>query len=177
MKNIVLLFLFLGFSIIAMAQDSYSLSPESKLTIDGTSTVHDWTVTASTMNGVLKAEGNTPKEIDFEVMVSDIESERGATMDKKMHAALQKESHPKVMFALKEVKGESTLVGVLTIAGKQKDVKIPGKISIIGNSLKISGEYGMPLKDFDIEPPTAMFGQVVVGPDVVVKFDLVFEKE
>ncbi len=177
MKKIVLLLLFLGFSIFALGQDSYSLSSESKLTIDGTSTVHDWTVTANTIDGVLRAEGNTPKEIDFEVTVADILSERGATMDKKMHAALQKESHPKVMFALNEVKNESTLVGTLSIAGKQKDVEIVGKISSDGDTVKISGEYHVPLKDFEIEPPTAMFGQVVVGPEVTVKFDLVFEKE
>lgn len=177
MKKILSLFYFIGFSLFAFAQDRYKLAPQSTLTIDGTSTVHDWTVTANTIQGTLKAEGDTPKEIDFEVAVADILSERGATMDKKMHAALQKEAHPNVLFALKEIKNEATLVGTLTIAGKPKEVEIAGELSASGNSLQISGEYGMALQEFDIEPPTAMFGQVVVGPEVIVKFDLLFKKE
>lgn len=158
------------------AQDNYTLSANSKLIIEGTSTVHDWTVTANTLEGAVKAEGNALKEIDFQVVVADIVSERGATMDKKMHAALQNESHPKVKFALKEVKNGSSLLGTLTIAGKQQNVVIAGIMETTGDNLKISGEHGIVLKDFDIEPPTAMFGQVIVGDKVTVKFELVFTK-
>ena len=163
-------------SLCTIAQETYTISSESKLTIDGTSTVHDWTVTANTLEGTLKSEGKSPKEIDFQVVVADIKSERGATMDKKMHAALQKETHPKVIFVLKEVKNESTLIGTLTIGGNSQDVEITGKIDTSGDKIKISGEHGIALKDFEIEPPTAMFGQVIVGDDVTVKFDLVFTK-
>lgn len=176
MKKVLLTLFFASVAFVGFAQDTFNLSEESKLTIDGTSTVHDWTVTANTLEGSVKAEGNSPKEIDFQVAVADIMSERGATMDKKMHAALQKETHPKVMFALKEVKNESTLVGTLTIGGNSQDVEITGKIDASGEMIKISGEYGIALKDYEIEPPTAMFGQVIVGPDVTVKFDLVFTK-
>ena len=177
MKKTLITLFFACSAITCFAQDTYKLSTDSKLTIDGTSTVHDWTVTANTMEGSVKAEGNSPKEIDFQVAVADIKSERGATMDKKMHAALQQESHPKVLFALKEVKNESTLVGTLTIGGNSQDVEIVSEIDASGDNIKIAGEYGIALKDFEIEPPTAMFGQVIVGDDVTVKFDLVFAKE
>ena len=176
MKRIRITLLLAFFSAVTFAQDSYALGQESKLTIDGTSTVHDWTVTANTMSGTVLAESNAPKEINFEVAVADIKSERGSTMDKKMHAALQQESHPEVLFALKEIKDGSTLVGTLTVAGKTKDVEIDGTINSSGENLEISGEHNIVLKDYDIEPPTAMFGQVVVGDDVMVKFDLVFTK-
>ena len=175
-KYIILLVLF-PLSLIIYAQDSYTLSANSKLIIDGTSTVHDWTVTANTLEGSVKVEEGSPKEIDFHVTVADIKSERGATMDKKMHAALQKEPHPKVMFELQAVKNESVLVGTLSIAGKQQEVEIAGKIDVSDSHLKISGEHDIALKDYDIEPPTAMFGQVIVGDNVTVKFELVFEKE
>ncbi len=170
--SFIVLFVATGFG-----QDSYTLSQESKLTIDGTSTIHDWTVTANSMSGALIVEGSSPKEITLEVVVADIISERGATMDKKMHDALQKESHPKVMFVLKEIKEESTLSGTLTVAGIPVDVEIAGNIESSDDNLKISGEYGIALKDFQIEPPTAMFGQVIVGDDVTVNFDLIFVKE
>ncbi|MBM1105743.1 YceI family protein [Aurantibacter crassamenti] len=177
MKKIVLILLVLGVTITGFAQDSYTLSNNSKLTIDGTSTVHDWTVTANTLKGSLKADADSPKEIDFQVAVADIKSERGATMDKKMHAALQKDSHPQVLFNLIEVKDKSTLVGTLTIGGNSQKVEITGKLDVSTDKISITGEHGLALKDYEIEPPTAMFGQVIVGPDVTVKFNLVFTKE
>ena len=171
----VSLFVFFGYFVMS-AQDTYTLSQQSKLTIEGTSTVHDWTVVANTISGTLKANGKVPNDIDFKVAVADIKSERGATMDKKMHEALKQEEHPMVLFALKEVKDQKLITGTLTIAGNAKNVEIKSTISSAENVLKISGEQKIALKDFDIEPPTAMFGQVIVGDDVVVKFDLVFEK-
>ena len=174
-KYITPLLLFL-ISLGINAQDNYTLSTDSKLTIDGTSTVHDWKVIANTIEGTVKVEANAPKEINFQVNVVDILSERGATMDTKMHAALQHESHPKVMFKLKEVKNESILIGTLFIAGKEREVEILARMDASGETLKISGEYDIALKDFEIEPPTAMFGQVIVGGDVKVKFDLIFGK-
>lgn len=175
MKSI-LLFLFLGFSAIGLAQETYKLSEESKLTIDGTSTVHDWTVAANKMEGNLKVKDNAPVAIQFNVAVADIISERGAAMDKKMHKALKKEEHPKVSFALTEVKNTSVLVGTLSIAGTKKDVEINADIVAEGNLLKLKGAQKIILQDYGMEPPTAMFGQIIVGDEVTVNFDLVFEK-
>ena len=176
MKNTLLILFVSCFMLTGIAQDTYTLSTDSKLTIDGTSTVHDWTVTANTMEGTVITEGNSPKEIDFNVVVADIISERGATMDKKMHAALGMDTSPKVIFNLKEVKNQSTFIGTLTIAGSEKEVEITGQMDTSGDTITITGDHGIALKDFNIEPPTAMFGQVIVGDDVMVKFDLIFKK-
>ena len=175
MKYFLTLFVF-GLGIVSSAQDSYTLSDESSVTIDGTSTIHDWTVTANTMNGSVTAEGTAPKEIIFKVDVENIKSERGATMDNKMYAALKKEQHPEVTFNLTEVRDESTLIGTLSIAGQEKTVEIPVKMDASEEHLKLAGEQKITLQEYGIEPPTAMFGQIVVGDDVTVKFDLVFTK-
>ena len=47
------------------------------------------------MTGNVTAEEGLPKTIEFEVAVAEIQSERGAAMDKKMHAALKKEEQDK----------------------------------------------------------------------------------
>lgn len=176
MKYTFLLFV-LGFSFIGIAQDSYSLSSESKLTIDGTSTVHSWTVTANKIEGKLTTESNALKRINFDVTVAEIMSERGPTMDNKMHAALKKEEYPKVVFELEEVKNASTLTGSLTIAGIKKEVEIEAEMVLEGTSMKLKGVKEITLQDFSMTPPTAMFGQIVVGDKVTVNFDLVFVKE
>lgn len=172
-----MILLLFGTSFFAVGQATYHLGEKSKLQIEGTSTVHDWTVTAHTIEGSLQADGTTLKEVDFEVMVADIKSERGATMDKKMHAALRKDTHPKVNFSLKELKEGGLLIGTLAIAGHKKEVEIASMADFSNDSVVMVGEHRIALKDFQIEPPTAMFGQVVVGDEVTVKFDLVFEKE
>lgn len=175
MKKIVTLVL-VSFTYLGLAQETLTLSSDSKLTIDGTSTIHDWTVVANSISGSTIAEEELPKTIEFEVAVAEIQSERGATMDKKMHAALKKEEHPKISFNLTEVKNSTSLAGRLNVAGQEKEVEIPVKMDAENGRLKISGEYAITLQDYDIEPPTAMFGQIIVGNDVTVKFDLVFSK-
>ncbi len=176
MKKIISLFVCLGFSMAVLAQESYRIASDSQLTIDGTSTVHSWTVSANKMEGSLSLQNGSPTAINFEVPVAEIRSERGATMDKKMHAALKKEEHPKVSFVLEQIKNTSVLVGVLAIAGIEKTVEIDAEIETDGSVMKIKGEQKIILQDFEMEPPTAMFGQIIVGDEVSVKFDLVFER-
>jgi len=176
MKNTIVL-LFVACVSLGFSQESLELSSQSTLIISGTSSVHDWTVAAKEMTGKLTALENTPTEIIFEIMVVDIQSERGAAMDKKMHAALKKEQHPKIDFKLQEVKGKSIIIGILNIAGVSKEVEIDSEITSLTNGIQIKGEKKISLQYFDIEPPTAMFGQIIVGNDVTIFFDLIFEKE
>lgn len=174
-KKVITLF-FLSFSYLGIAQGTYTLSSDSKLTVDGTSTIHDWTVAANSLAGSITMKDGLPKAIEFKVEVAGIQSERGATMDKKMHAALKKEEHPEITFVLAEIKNSTSLIGTLNIAGYEKTVEIPVKMNTDNTSLKISGQYTITLQEYGIEPPTAMFNQIIVGDVVTVKFDMVFLK-
>ncbi len=181
MKNLLLI-VFVAFSIhIGVAQENYTLSSESALTVDGTSTLHDWTVTANTFKGSLLLDGNVLKLISLEVEVGSIISTRGATMDKKTHNALKKEEHPLVMFSASDVgfsAGDNqTIAGELTIAGIGKEVPIVVSIKQGEGKIRITGKQKITLQDYNMEPPTAMFGSIVVGDDVIVNFDLVFAKK
>lgn len=179
MKNL-LLALCVTFSItFGFSQENYVLSPESVLTVDGSSTLHDWTVTANTFTGTMKVNENVLQEISFEVDVASIISTRGKTMDKKTHNALKKEEHPKVLFSAANVafsEGDSqSISGKLNVAGVEKEVVFTTSIKNTGN-LQIKGSYKITLQDYNMEPPTAMFGSIVVGDDVTVNFDLIFVK-
>ncbi|CAM4100952.1 YceI family protein [Zobellia roscoffensis] len=176
MKKAVFLVLLVSFTLVSQAQE-YTLADASKMTIAGSSTVHDWEVAANTLKATLVYDGTAPKQINLEVAIEDIKSERGAAMDKKMHEALKKEEHPKVTFKLTEVKNTSTLVGSLNIAGTEKTVEVPVTIEKVSEGLKISGQKKLTLQDYGMEPPTAMFGQIIVGDEVTVNFDLIFSKQ
>ncbi len=180
MKNSVLILFLTGLSVSGFSQETYTLSETSTMTIDGSSSLHDWTVVANTLEGTVAENGKSVSAVDFSVAVADILSDRAATMDNKMHDALQKEKHPKVTFAVKDanaVLGENQeLKGKLNIAGVENEVSVPATITQKDGALHITGEKKIALKDYNIEPPTAMFGSIVVGDDVTVKFDLVFTK-
>lgn len=180
MKRALLIFFLTSLTIQGFSQESYTLSDTSAMTIDGSSSLHDWTVTANTMEGTLAENGESLTAVDFSVAVADILSDRAAAMDKKMHEALKKEEHPKVTFTAKDVNAaigkNRELRGKLNIAGVENEVSVPASITQKDGELHITGERKIALKDYNIEPPTAMFGSIVVGEDVTVKFDLVFTK-
>src|SRR5680860_254869 len=103
MKNTFLTLFLMGLTVSSFSQGSYMLSEPSAMTIDGSSSLHDWTVTANTMEGTLAENGAIVTAVDFSVAVADILSGRDPAMDNKMHDALKKEEHPQVTFTVKEV--------------------------------------------------------------------------
>lgn len=153
------------------------LTIESKLSISGTSTVSDWQVTATTIKGnVLKTNGQI-SQVKIEVPVLRIQSERGPTMDKKMHTALKGAEHANVYFSANTIKDASSFSGILTIAGIEKEINTEVDFNTNKNTIRITGSQKILLNDFGITPPTAMFGQIVVGDAVIVSFDLIFSRE
>ncbi len=181
MRNLIVALLVVFCFSVGWSQENYSLSDVSTLTVDGTSTLHDWTVTANTCNGSLNIDAQVFKEISFETDVASIVSTRGATMDKKTHNALKKEQYPKVTFSATDVtfsEGDNqSISGKLNVAGVVKDVVLTASIKNSTENIQLTGNYKITLQDYNMEPPRAMFGSIVVGDDVTVNFDLVFAKE
>ncbi|MCM4150830.1 YceI family protein [Arenibacter sp. N53] len=182
MKNRLSLIALLFLVFAGYAQESYTLAKESVLKINGSSSIHDWTVTANSMKGSIKMDAGALINLLFQVEVAQIKSERGAAMDKKMHAALKMEEHPEVSFKFQEIKKDAGMensfhiVGMLSIAGAEKEVDITSKFEEVGGNYVFKGNKEIRLQDFNMEPPTAMFGQIIVGDNVTIDFDLVFTK-
>ncbi|MCK0146447.1 YceI family protein [Arenibacter sp. F26102] len=182
MKNRLSLIALLFLVFAGYAQETYTLAKESVLKINGSSTIHDWTVIANSMKGSMKMDAGVLKNLNFQVEVAEINSERGAAMDKKMHAALKVEEHPEVSFKFKEIKKDGSaensfhIMGMLNIAGAEKEVDITSEFQEVGGKYVFKGSKEIKLQDFNMEPPTAMFGQIIVGDNVTIHFDLVFAK-
>ncbi len=162
---------------LVTAQESYTLSAESVMTIAGTSTVHDWEVATDSILGSLTTTDAVISALKIEVPVAAIKSERGPTMDNKMYAALKAEENPSIHFTFKEGAPKGALLGMLVIAGVEQELRIESALVRANDKISISGTQDILLKDYGMEPPTAMFGQIVVGESVTVKFDLVFVRD
>jgi polyisoprenoid-binding protein YceI len=174
----------------------YNVSEETTMTVTGTSTLHDWTSEVNEVKGFVEVDekfasngkikkGEKIDLVSINVPVKSIISPRGATMDKKTYAALKSEENPEIIFVLKDskvasVNGEVFAVeatGDLTVAGVTKKVEFPveGKLLEDGK-MSFAGSYKLNMVEYDMEPPSAMFGQIVTGEEVEIKFELIVNK-
>jgi len=171
------------------AQKEYQIIPEkSELTIDGTSTLHDWQMTANDFICTASIDFDALKNkqikyVHFQCDAEKILSDKNA-MDKKAHKALKVDEFPKVEFAFQSVKSfeqkedqfAGEIIGFLTLAGQKKEITIPfiGKI-LSESQFDISGTVPLIMSDFGISAPVFMFGAVKTGDDVNIKFQFTFK--
>jgi polyisoprenoid-binding protein YceI len=200
MKKTIILFTLVLFVYNLSAQVKYTINKESVMTISGTSTIHEWTSKVNTINGeiiFLKSsrdksmpqKGKLAQSVKIEVPVKSIESPRGPVMDGKTYDALKSEEFPNILFQLSdnnitEVTDKASnkfkllITGNLTIAGNMNPVTLTldGQ-RLEGNSFRLIGNYMLKMSDFKVDPPTAMFGQIVTGDLVTIAFNLLIDAE
>jgi polyisoprenoid-binding protein YceI len=179
------------FSQALLAQATFKLDQKtSSITIEGTSSAHDWEMSATVMDASMKVKLQDQKveeilEVNFSVPAEGLKS-KNSLMDKKTYSALKSDKHNKISFALNSVNGMSasgtslsgTAQGSLSIAGKTQTVSFPfsGEIKK-DNSIEVSGKEMINMKDFNISPPTALMGTMKTGEEVTVHFNVSFQPE
>ena len=145
MKHYFLLMALLSCIVITTGtaqKDTYKhLKKDTKITIKGTSTLHDWTVKAGTVTNLPeKITLNKLKDFSFKVKVASLDGGRGASMNKKIYKALKSKQHPYIIYKQKgkakikktEKAGVVQLVskGVVEIAGVKKTIFYKSKRNI-----------------------------------------------
>jgi len=169
-----------------------TLQPESKLWVDGTSTVRSWTCRASDVDAVVEAAPHAIAQVvrgekgvqAVRVRVETAKLDCGnGTMNEHMKKALKAAANPVIAFTLAgyDVSPASdgvtgTLTGTLALGGVQKTIAIPatGKLDATG-ALHVTGAYPLTMTEYGLEPPKLMFGRIKVGETVTVKFDLLLK--
>lgn len=159
----------------------YELAKESRMWIEGTSTIHNWTCEVGSVSGVLSMDFGTLAISKATVMVPSpsIDCENG-TMNKKVAQALSIKDYPAINFSLTNgtvtKTGDDLIVhvsGLLELAGQSKEVSTTATATPLSNGLyKIAGSLPIAMSDFDIDPPTAMLGTLKTGNNVTVHFEL-----
>jgi polyisoprenoid-binding protein YceI len=180
------------FSVPALAQAPALALSKAKVTIDGTSNVHDWTAATSTVRVAharvaADAKGAgfwdavvKPGAIEaFEVVipVTSLKSPRSG-LDGNMYKALKSDQHREITFRLKgltpkDAAGAFTAAGVLRVAGVERDVTLDLTLGRSGQNLVVRGTTDILMTDFGIDPPRALLGTVRSSPDVTIKFETV----
>src|SRR3954463_11622284 len=175
----------------------YEAEPGSKVKIDGTSTVHDWTVEGAIIGGVFELETalgtGTPKtgkvnaKVQATIPARSLHNKNGYKgMDERMHDALKVKEFQKIEYRLSELtlkeapkSADAPLnfesKGQLTVSGVTSPVSMPITMEKIenGKKLKTSGDVTLKMTSFKIDPPAPKIalGLISTGDDIKIHFE------
>ena len=178
--------------VVARTQPPLSID-SARITISGTSNIHTYTASTSTVR-VMRSqvaaalagpefwvEVLKPGAIEaFEVAIpaATLTSPKDG-LDKNMHKALKVEEYADITFRLLRFEsankpdGCARAIGMLRIAGVEKEVAIDITTQRRGTTLWVQGNVDMLMTDYGIKPPTAMLGTLKTDPKVTVTFETV----
>jgi polyisoprenoid-binding protein YceI len=160
----------------------------ARVSLDGTSNVHAYTASTSTVTIRAMEVSGTPtgdvladmlqpgnlKGFEVTIPARSLTSPREG-IDKNMHKALKVEEHPTIRFRLSALDGSANgykATGVLTIAGVDKQVVLTMQAQRAGADLSITGTTDLLMTDFGIAPPKAMLGMLKTSPQVKIRIEL-----
>lgn len=174
---------------IATAQAPLAIDT-ARITIAGTSNVHDYTATTtaarvtrvqfgeSTPGPAFWDEVQKPGGLlsfDLSITASTLKSSKDG-LDKNMYKALKVKEHPEITFTLAKMEGAPGALqafGTLRIAGVEREVVLPLKTKTDGGKLTVTGALDVLMTDYGIAPPKAMLGMVKADPKIKVTFEVV----
>lgn len=186
MKTIITLLLTTVIVSAAFSQTTMQMTEGSEVSIFGTSNVHDWSEHCEYQSGAITvAKSNNSiqsiSDLTFKLDVKAIKSGK-STMDNYTYEALKQEDHPFITFTSNEVSvnpsGNSYSVsakGKMTIGGQTKIETITATCNFEEAVLKCTGKKAIDMTQYDIEPPSIMFGAMTVGKDVEVDYAIHFK--
>ncbi len=178
--------LFFLTSNLILAQQYSLVNSESEITVLGTSSLHDWHLTAEKQSGKLVFKNLEAGEIQncyVQILSKSLKSGK-SSMDKNTYKALKTDSYKTISYQLVEVKetvskgnGKFNIYtfGDLTILGIKKRVSLDFSLSIVDNKITLTGEKKIKMTDFNIDPPKALLGAITTGDEITINFSTKFK--
>lgn len=183
---LLLLSIFTVVPFISKSQVKVS-STSGTIKIDGTSTMHDWTM--SSEQGKAEAIMTMAYEklvevasLSFSAGAETLKSTKGVLMDKIAYKSLKATSFPTINFIL--ISATVTAVdattyqfkgmGQMTVAGKKRttDLNATIKYNPTDKSFTSSGLKIIKMSDYEIDPPSFAFGTIKTGDEIHIHFSI-----
>ncbi|GAA4268037.1 YceI family protein [Hyunsoonleella aestuarii] len=183
---IIQLFLIVFLFQTSSAQNFELVPEESTLIINGTSNLHDWTITSSSCTGTISFNDINKCSINslkFEVPPISLKSGKKG-MDKNTYKALKTDEFKNIKFLLTEVTTLNNsnpnnysieVEGVLSIMENNKKILLKNNILLNNNNVCIEGSKKIKMTDFGVEPPKALFGTITTGDEITIDYKLIFK--
>lgn len=167
---------------------------QGQVTVEGTSTLHDWDVKGTEILGKLEVDlddfsldafANATVEAEVRIPARSLTSENRG-MDRRMYNALEASDHEFIRFVLSGLSpadlddlgsladraedGALALLaaGELTITGTAREVELPALVYWNDGALRIEVEAVIVMSEYGIDPPRALMGTIRTGDEVTV---------
>lgn len=168
------------------------LDPASELTVEGTSSMHDWHCKTDKLNAYVDVDPGYTKDltkvarpivaVKVNIVVKTL-SCGNSQMDRNMYSTLKADENQLIKYTLtgydilsgsvSPTSFAASTKGSLAIAGQEKPVEMKISAERTGDGKAVAtGEQTLLLSDFGIKAPSFMFGTLKVGNQVKVKFTL-----
>jgi len=173
----------------------------SNVKMEGTSTIHDWTVQSTNVGGFIEADSDFPESaikdpkaaspsVQVSIPVSTLKSYAEA-MDEVMQDHLDMAKYPRIEYHLVELKPTSAAgaagplkfdaVGALTVSGTTRTNTMPVTIERMDKTkIKVAGSTPLKMTDFDVvQPAPRILGMPTIktGDDIKISFEWVTEQK
>lgn len=171
------------------------LAPESRLWIEGTSTVNAFTCRAAEVDGYGFLKDDAPlaaanraeaAQAGGEVVVPVRSFDCGKRMmNRDFYDALKAKAHPQIRYSLESAE----VLRPARVADAPFEIRATGRLEIAGaarrivttatgrrlaeGQYRIEGRQALLMRDFGVDPPTAFLGLIKARERIVVRFDLV----
>lgn len=168
----------------------YNSQPGGIMTIDGTSSLHDWTVTNRVIGGYMEINAAAAQDL---TKITDIKAEvfvpvrslksYQVTMDNVMYDAMEATKFPRISYKLLKLTPQPggsptnasyTAEGELIIHGVTNKHSMPVTFQRVDDvRLKVIGATDLKMTDFGIKPPAPKLamGLIKTGDEVKLKFE------
>lgn len=191
--RILLVAVAIAISVLAVAgwtviQNQYTFANGTRVWVEGTSSVHDWSCAAGRINGSLSGEPGTGalsaiNGINVTIPVASLDCEN-STMNGKLREALRASANPNITFTLSNARVSALsngrfpiqATGSLRMAGTTRTMNISASGQALSNGrFRVTGSVPFAMSTFGIDPPTALLGTLRTGDNVTVRFDVTLQ--
>jgi len=178
----------------------YNARPGSKVSIAGTSTIHDWTMDGQIIGGFMEVPagvvfdqsqaalsgvtgGKLSARVETAIPVRAMKSGHDG-MDEVMQQAMNEKDHPKIQYhltemTLKEPHAAGTpfqfdTKGDLIVNGVTNVITMPVSIENVDKTkLKVVGKIPLKMTDYNVKPPAPKIalGMIKTGDEVTISFE------
>ncbi|MFN8264735.1 MAG: YceI family protein [Chitinophagaceae bacterium] len=163
-----------------------------KILVDGTSTMHEWSTAATTVNAQCDftiANGGIQK-INSAVITIPVKSlkstKNSGLMDSRTYETLKADNNPNITFVVTNIlsnqqnggEGTISIRGNLTIAGKTNPTELVLKTKVLPNGdIEVKGSKKILMSSHGVKAPSFMLGALKVGDEVTITFDVILAKK
>jgi polyisoprenoid-binding protein YceI len=188
----VIVFLAFLLSAVSVVNAQSYASKSFSLTIDGNSTMHEWSTAAT--NVQIKGDFVMPEGVlqkinsaSVNVVTKSLKStKKSGLMDSRTYETLKADAHPNITYVFTKVASiqqngsETTLTinGNLTIGGTSKPTDLVIKMKTLPNGeIEVKGTRKIKMSEYGIKPPSFMLGALKVSDEVAINFSAVLQKK